>query len=429
MVAVIKTGHSIHRIFNYNENKVKQDVAECIGAGNYPLDHDQMNLNMKLNLLLNQLALNENVTRNSVHISLNFHASEGNLPAEKLLEITDSYMNKIGFGKQPYLIYRHYDAGHPHIHIVSIKVRHDGSRIDMNNIGRNQSEEARKYIETQFKLVRAEDQKQLHPPLKAIQAAKVLYGKSQTKMAIQNVLEAVLNQYRYTSLPELNAVLKQYNVKAERGGEDSSTFKKNGLLYRVLDSDGTPVGIPIKASLFYSKPTLAQLQSKFTENESKRANYKNRVKNEVDKALLAKKTSIPDLVTALAKQGIHIALHKNEQDLVYGVTYVDHQTKCVFNGSALGKQYSAKAIQERCLQDVVTEQNLLAHSAQQAIGLQPQGQPAAAEARPGKNAINISLPTLEPGKLLEAILEPEQAPDYVPNQLTRKKKRKKRKNK
>jgi hypothetical protein len=230
MVAVIKTGHSIHRIFNYNENKVKQDVAECIGAGNYPLDHDQMNLNMKLNLLLNQLALNENVTRNSVHISLNFHASEGNLPAEKLLEITDSYMNKIGFGKQPYLIYRHYDAGHPHIHIVSIKVRHDGSRIDMNNIGRNQSEEARKYIETQFKLVRAEDQKQLHPPLKAIQAAKVLYGKSQTKMAIQNVLEAVLNQYRYTSLPELNAVLKQYNVKAERGGEDSSTFKKNGLL-------------------------------------------------------------------------------------------------------------------------------------------------------------------------------------------------------
>ncbi len=36
MVAVIKTGHSIHRILNYNENKVKQGVAECIGAGNYP---------------------------------------------------------------------------------------------------------------------------------------------------------------------------------------------------------------------------------------------------------------------------------------------------------------------------------------------------------------------------------------------------------
>ncbi len=27
MVAVIKTGHSIHRILNYNENKVKEGVA------------------------------------------------------------------------------------------------------------------------------------------------------------------------------------------------------------------------------------------------------------------------------------------------------------------------------------------------------------------------------------------------------------------
>ena len=35
MVAVIKAGHSMHRIFNYNENKVKEGVAECIGAENF----------------------------------------------------------------------------------------------------------------------------------------------------------------------------------------------------------------------------------------------------------------------------------------------------------------------------------------------------------------------------------------------------------
>ena len=36
MVAVIKTGSSIHRTFNYNEQKVKEGVAECILAANYP---------------------------------------------------------------------------------------------------------------------------------------------------------------------------------------------------------------------------------------------------------------------------------------------------------------------------------------------------------------------------------------------------------
>ena len=150
MVAVIKTGHSIYRILNYNENKVKEGVADCIGAGNYPLDPEQMTVTMKLNRLLKQLALNPNVTRNSVHISLNFSPEDQALSKEKLIEIAEDYMERIGFGRQPYLVYQHHDAGHEHIHVVSIKVRHDGSRIDMNNIARNESETARKAIEKRF---------------------------------------------------------------------------------------------------------------------------------------------------------------------------------------------------------------------------------------------------------------------------------------
>jgi hypothetical protein len=30
------------------------------------------------------------------------------------------------------------------------------------------------------------------------------------------------------------------------------------------------------------------------------------------------------------------------------LTYIDHNTKCVFNGSEIGKAYSAKAILEIC---------------------------------------------------------------------------------
>ena len=49
-------------------------------------------------------------------------------------------MNKIGFVEQPFLVYKHEDAGHPHIHIVSTTIKGDGSRINTHNIGRNQSE-------------------------------------------------------------------------------------------------------------------------------------------------------------------------------------------------------------------------------------------------------------------------------------------------
>ncbi|WP_281309966.1 relaxase/mobilization nuclease domain-containing protein [Flavobacterium flavigenum] len=353
MVAVIKTGSSIHNIFNYNENKVKQKKAECIGEGNYPADVEKMSVSMRLNRFLKQNALNENVKRNSVHISLNFDTSETDLTNEKLVEIAKTYMQKIGFGEQPYLVYRHYDAGHPHIHLVSVKVRQDGSRIDMHNIGRNQSETARKDIEESFRLVKAEGRKKgQHLDLKPIDSAAVQYGKMQSKKAISNVLHNVLSVYRYASLSELNAVLQQYNVLADRGGEDSRIFKAGGLVYRILDENRKPVGVPVKASDFYSRPTLKFLEDRFKIGRTSASVYeKKRIKNKIDMAFLEKKISLSKMAEILKKDGIDAIFRKSADGNIYGITYVDHVTKFVFNGSSLGKLYSAKAVQIRCSQE------------------------------------------------------------------------------
>ncbi|ADF53738.1 MULTISPECIES: relaxase/mobilization nuclease domain-containing protein [Zunongwangia] len=429
MVAVIKTGHSIHRILNYNENKVKQGVAECIGAGNYPVDPDKMSFTMKLNRFLKQMELNEKTKRNSVHISLNFDVSEKHLPKQKLLEIANGYLDKIGFGEQPYLVYQHHDAGHPHIHLVTTNIEADGKRIDLHHLGIRKSEPARKALEKEFGLVQAEAQKKdENYQLKPIVVGKAMYGKSQTKMAIQNILENVLNPYKYTSLPELNAVLNQYNVKAERGTENSKVYQTGGLLYRVLDADGNAVGVPIKASLFYNKPTLKFLEQKFKENATKRTPFKRRIKNAVDKKLLSKKISIPELISALEKQGIHTVLRQNANGILYGITYVDHQTKCVFNGSVLGKAYSAKAIQERCLPERVSGQDLLRHpDPKQTIGLQPQTAAAAETKEVDKEYQSVSILT---GKenVLEVLTQAENTSNYLPNQLKKKRKKKKKRN-
>lgn len=429
MVAVIKTGHSIRRIFSYNENKVEAGIAQCIGAGNYPADPERMSPSAKLNCFLRQLELNENVKRNSVHISLNFHSSETDLGAEKLMEIASDYMGKIGFGEQPFLAYQHFDAGHPHIHIVSIKVRSDGSRIDMNNIGRNESEQARKSIEKEFGLVNAEAQKKdVGYQIKPISAARVLYGKSQTKMAIQNVLDTVVEQYRYASLPELNAVLRQYNVTAERGSEDSLTYRRGGLLYRVLDEHGKTVGVPIKASLFYSQPTLKNLQERYRRNDSARRPYKARIRNAVDMALLHKVGSIEELERILEKQGIILELRKNEAGIVYGITYIDHQTRCVFNGSALGKQYSAKAVQERCLPKEISGQEQHARPVQKQARQQMHGDSPAADAKTPEIFSKPDNMFSKIGTIIDELLQSEQVNEYLPQELRKDKKRRKKRN-
>jgi hypothetical protein len=428
MVAIIKTGHSIHNIFNYNQNKVKQGIAECIGEGNYPVDVEKMNDTMKLNRFLKQATLNDNVKRNSVHISLNFDPSE-NHSKEKLMDIANTYMKKIGFGEQPYLVYQHHDSGHPHIHLVSIKVKADGSRIDMHNIGQNQSETARKEIEKSFGLVVAEGRrKNQDMELRPISMGKVRYGRIQSKKAISNVLTKVLSSYKYSSLAELNAVLQQYNVLADRGTENSRIFKAKGLVYRILDENGKPIGVPIKASDFYDKPTLKFLENKFTSNTTGQISDIRRVKNAIDMAFLRTKISLTELVHILEKDGINTVFRKNTEGLLYGITYVDHTTKCVFNGSTLGKQYSAKAIQERCSSISQVEQKITNSNGEKLQGITFEtptseiiatlfGDDFLNNKYVGSNALM--------GRLADMLMQSEQTANYLPYELKGKKKKRK----
>lgn len=428
MVAVIKVGHSMHRIFNYNENKVKEGVAECIGAGNFPLNAEEMSLKIKLNYLLKRMELNENVKRNSVHISLNFDPSETDLSKEKLLEIAGVYMQKLGFGEQPYLVYQHHDAGHPHLHLVTTNIQADGKRIDLHHLGIRKSEPARKEIEKMLGLVAAEHHLRLQPfQLKPVDVRKVQYGRTETKRAITNVLDAVLHKYHYTSLPELNAVLRQYNVLADRGSENSRIFKSGGLVYRILNEDGKPVGVPIKASDFYQKPTLKFLEEKYAPNEAERQPFKSRIRNEIDKAFIGKTITLDELVKQLEKKGIYTSLRRNDAGLIYGITFVDHQTKCVFKGSTLGKQYGAKAIQERCQAKETIKSDLQPKSIKRTEDI------SLPEDNKILNTSNVASPhittsvTANVDNLIQTLMQPEQAADYIPNQLKKKGKKKRKK--
>lgn len=421
MVAIIKTGTSIHRTLNYNEQKVREGVAECIAAVNYPKDVSQLTLTNKLNRLLNQAALNENVTRGSVHISLNFDPLEKSLSHVRLTLIAEAYMEKIGFGKQPFLVYQHHDAGHPHIHIVSVKVRPDGSRIDTQNIGRKQSEKARKEIEEAFGLIKADEHKRSQAyDLKPINAAKVQYGKSETKRAIAGVLEHVLNNYKFTSLPELNTVLQAYNVVADKGNEGSRIYKNGGLVYRIMDVEGKKIGVPIKASDFYNKPTLKHLQQRFAQNEVARQPHKARVKNAIDLALLKNpKHTLLSLVSTLEKDGIHTAVRQNEEGLIYGITYIDYRTKTVFNGSDLGKAYSAKALQERCIKIEGFVPNV---PLQHTITNRPDNNKQSVESGQKSDIVHDS--SINIPKAVNDLLQPAQTIGYVPHQLKSSKKKK-----
>ena len=416
MVAKITVPNNIKRALNYNEQKMKEGVAECIYAHNFLKDAEQLNFYEKLNRFEGLISLNKRASTNTVHISLNFGLNE-NIEREKLAEIASVYMAKIGFAEQPYLVYQHLDAGHPHIHIVTTNIQNDGKRISLHNLGRNESTKARKEIEIAYKLVKAEEQrKQQSSEIKPVNAQRVNYGKSPTKRGIVNVLDAVLPKYKYASLAELNAVLKLYNLVADRGKEEGIIFRKGGLVYRVLDDGGNKIGVPIKASSIYNKPTLTFLETKFKENELLKQENKKSLKTSIDWIMVKPPKSLQAFKTALEKEKINLVIRQNDNGIIYGLTYIDQNTKCVFNGSDIGKEYSAKAILGKCgIVQLIPGQN---KSAEPEI-LNDKKELAH---EPDKHHEQLQ----DSSNLLDILMTPKEEYNYLPYELRKQKKRKRK---
>lgn len=414
MVAKITVPAGIKRALNYNEQKLKEGVAECIYAHNFLKKAENLNFYEKLRSFEKLIALNRRAATNTVHISLNFGLNE-KIEREKLVEIAKTYMNKIGFGEQPFLVYQHHDAGHPHIHIVTTNIQKNGKRISLHNIGKNQSNTARKEIEIAYNLQKAEAHgKEQSEKITPLNAQKVTYGKSATKRGITNVLDAVLSEYKYASLAELNAVLKLYNLTADRGGEGGIIYRKRGLHYRVLDERGNKIGVPIKASSIYSKPTLSFLENQFKQNEILKQEYKKNLKTSIDWIMVKSPKGLQAFEQALKREKVSLIVRQNDNGMVYGLTYVDHKTKCVFNGSDIGKDYSAKGILERC----EVSQTIPIQEKSIATKMQTNELPF--------DSTKQLQQTQDFSKILDAIIKPSEDYQYLPYELKNKKKKKRK---
>ncbi len=345
MVTKIISGQSIRGLLLYNENKVAEGQAKLILASRFGTELDRLDFNAKLTRFEHLTELKPNVKTNAIHLMLNFDC-EDQLDLNTMQQIAASYMERIGFGDQPYLVYQHQDVSHPHLHIVTTNINADGERMDIHGIGRTLSEHARKALEIEFGLIRAEGRNKSEalaiPP---VDIEKAIYGKTPTKRAINNVVSAVMRSYKFTSLAEYNTILKQFNVTADRGREDTVMFEKRGLVYSIIDESGKRIGIPFKASQLTGRPTLNEVEKKFDKSREIRKTYKESIKDRIDQVLdrynsISQKTFLDEL----KKRQIAVVFRKNGQGLTYGTTLVDHRTKCVFNGSDLGKAYSAKAL-------------------------------------------------------------------------------------
>jgi hypothetical protein len=320
---------------NYNEDKVSRGVAELIAASGFACNVEELGFSQKLNRFKTLIDNSTKVSYNTVHLSLNFASGE-NLDTETLQRIAWDYMSRIGFANQPYLVYRHDDTSHPHIHIVTTPILQNGRSINIHNLAKRKSEPARKEIEVEYGLVIAESRKNDQSlPLQPVLLEAARYGHSETKKAISNIVREVVARYKFTSLDELNAVLRQYNVFADRGGTSSRIYQKGGLVYSLIDSGGYKTGVPIKASSIFSNPTLTELQKKFKRNRLLKPAFQQNVQSKVW-AVLERSKSTSQFMEGLKRRKLGCSIQYHSNGMMQNISFVDHFTKSVFSGDDLG---------------------------------------------------------------------------------------------
>lgn len=284
MVVKIRTGKSVAGALYYNEKKVTAGVASLLMATRFGCDADELSVQQKVTRFQLLTALNKKVKTNALHISLNFSTNE-KLNRETLMYIAADYMQQIGFSQQPFIVYEHFDAAHQHIHIVTTNITSEGKPINLHNLAKRLSEPARKEIEKKYQLIIAEGRR-LSTELPFTPAiSPVVYGRVQTKAAISNIVREVIATYQFTSLEELNAVLRQFNVVADRGQVWSRCYTGRGLIYSLLDKNGMKIGVPIPSSSIYTRPGLSYIEKKAAINKITGIYKRNRIKKLLDYAI------------------------------------------------------------------------------------------------------------------------------------------------
>ena len=345
MVANIRSGSSPGGALRYNKEKVDRDEAEVLLWQKMlePFDkHGRMDIDTCLESFWPYLEANRRTTNTVFHASLN-PSPEDKLTDDQLRDIAQEYMDRMGYGNQPYIVFKHKDIDRQHLHIVSLHVDELGRKIsDSHEYDRSMSvlrELERKY--DLYPSIKGEEQTDT-PDLR-----KVNYKAGNVKQQISSVIRSCLRNYKCSSYGEFRTLLELFNISVEErtGTIDGRNYA--GIVYGALTDDGYGTGTPIKSSKLGKDVGYKALQRYYENSKIKLKEDGNlaRLRQTVRDAMSPHNTR-GEFWQLLKADGIDTIFRINPVGRIYGVTFIDHTNGIVANGSVLGREFSAGVFNE-----------------------------------------------------------------------------------
>lgn len=342
MVAKISVGNSLYGAIAYNGEKINEARGRLLTTNRiYNDGSGKVDISKAMEGFITFMPPQMKVEKPVVHISLNPHP-EDVLTDTELQDIAREYLEKLGFGNQPYLVFKHEDIDRHHLHIVTINVDENGKRLNRDFLYRR-SDRIRRELEQKYGLHPAEHKNvRLENPLRKVDTCV-----GDVKKQVGNIVKAISGQYHFQTMGEYRALLSLYNMTVEEAHGNVRGREYHGLVYSATDDKGNKVGNPFKSSLFGKSVGYEAVQKKFarSKQEIKDRKFADMTKRTV-LSVLEGTYDKEKFVATLKGKGIDTVLRYTEEGRIYGATFIDHRTGCVLNGSRMGKELSANALQE-----------------------------------------------------------------------------------
>lgn len=340
MVAKIGRGNHLKGVLIYNYEKVEKDKGNVLYCHKMIEPYDgNFNIPLLEKSFENYLIANKRTAKPILHISLNPNPKD-NVSDEQFQQIAEKYMTEMGYGNQPYVVFKHTDIARKHIHIVSVCVDENGKRIS-DSFEKRRSMKVCRDLETTFKLlpaVASSESKELIP------LNKVDATQPNLKKQIASVLSFVNENYHFQTLGEYKALLSFFNITADEVKGEINGKEKKGLVYFVTDDNGKKVSLAFKSSRFSQGFGLKDLERK--KEKSKRFISKQKPQQRL-REIVQKATqntqSKSEFIKQLENQKVSVFIRENDKGRIYGISFIDHTSQTVLNGSRLGKEFSANA--------------------------------------------------------------------------------------
>lgn len=341
MVAKISLGSSLYGALAYNGEKINEGKGKLLVTNKVFDDGTgKMDIHRAVEDFKCYMPPQVRTEKPVIHISLNPHPDD-KLTDVELADIAREYMDKLGYGNQPYMVYKHEDINRHHLHIVSIRVDENGKCLN-NAYNFHRSKAITRELEKQYGLHTAERQRATgQEPVR-----KVNPSEGNVMKQVGNVTKSLM-RYHFQTLGEYRALLSIHNVMVEEVQGQVHGRVYHGLIYSATDDKGNKVGNPFKSSCFGKTVGYEAIEKHFAFSKEQIGEKKlaSRTKAAVTTALL-QATNRKKFIAALKTKGIDTVLRETDTGRIYGATFIDHHTGCVLNGSRLGKELSANALQE-----------------------------------------------------------------------------------